>query len=85
MLEHRRAYGFITSPTECKETKTTLLSFFSSVLPQDTPLHGNLRLQSCGYTECSITLERGMVASLGEYWLLIASIFRKLTVYYWHT
>ena len=29
MLEHQRAYGFITSITECKETKTTVLSLFS--------------------------------------------------------
>ena len=68
-----------------RNIKTTVLSLFSSVLPQDIPLHGNLRLQSCGYTEHSSTLEGGVVASLGEYWLLIACILRKLTIYYWHT
>ena len=32
-------------------------------------------LQSCGYTERSSTLEGGVVASLGEYWLLYSLHF----------
>ena len=47
----------------------------------DRPSQRPGRLQSCGYTERSSTLEGGVAASLGEYWLLIACIFRKLTVY----